>query len=67
MTSADAVKRDFERRLSLNRAILEKRYWFLPVDDKGHEDYVPYFPDVEFDGLTGEPNYIEVVGVRRFR
>ena len=41
MASAEAVKRDFERRLRLNRQILKNPYWTLPVDDVGHEEYIP--------------------------
>jgi hypothetical protein len=40
MTS-DPVDKSFSRRLSLNRAILDNPYWYLPVDDKGHENNVP--------------------------
>lgn len=40
MTS-DVVDESFSRRLSLNRAILDNAYWYLPVDDKGHENFVP--------------------------
>jgi hypothetical protein len=41
MSSVEAVNRSFSRRLRLNHAILKNKYWFLPVDDKGHENYVP--------------------------
>jgi hypothetical protein len=27
--------------VALNRQILENKYWYLPIDDKGHENYVP--------------------------
>jgi hypothetical protein len=40
MTS-DPFNKSFSRRLSLNKAILDKAYWYLPVDDKGHENFVP--------------------------
>jgi len=33
--------KDFERRLRLNRQILKNKYWWLPVDDKGHNNYQP--------------------------
>jgi len=39
--SAEALNRSFSRRLRLNRAILKNKYWSLPVDDKGHENYMP--------------------------
>ena len=41
MVSADAVKRDFNRRLSLNRAVSRSPYWALPVDNVGHSNYQP--------------------------
>lgn len=41
MSSVEAVNRSFSRRLRLNHAILKNKYWFLPVDDKGHENYQP--------------------------
>jgi predicted Zn-ribbon and HTH transcriptional regulator len=37
----EAQNRSFSRRSRLNHAILKNTYWFLPVDDKGHENYVP--------------------------
>ncbi|MCJ7425228.1 hypothetical protein MUP01_13320 [Candidatus Bathyarchaeota archaeon] len=40
-TSASVVDESFARRLQLNRAILKNKYWFLPVDNVGHENYVP--------------------------
>jgi len=33
--------KSFSRRLKLNRAILNNKYWWLPVDDKGHSNYEP--------------------------
>lgn len=41
MRSIEAQSRAFSARLLLNRQILEKAYWYLPVDDTGHEDFVP--------------------------
>lgn len=41
MTSIEAQNRSFLERVTLNRAILQKKYWFLPVDNVGHENYVP--------------------------
>jgi len=37
----DAYNRSFSQRLALNRAILDNQYWVLPVDNKGHENFVP--------------------------
>jgi hypothetical protein len=33
--------KSFARRLALNHAILKNKYWILPVDNVGHENYVP--------------------------
>ncbi len=41
MPSTEAHNRSLSERVRLNRQILENKYWFLPVDDKGHENYVP--------------------------
>ena len=41
MVSVEAVNRSFSRRLALNHAILNNKYWYLPVDNKGHESFVP--------------------------
>jgi hypothetical protein len=35
------VNRSFSERLRLNSALGKNKYWRLPVDDTGHEDYVP--------------------------
>ncbi len=41
MVGSEAYNRSLSLRVALNRQILESKYWFLPVDDKGHENYVP--------------------------
>jgi len=41
LVSVEAVKRDFNRRLNLNRAIFKSPYWALPVDNRGHNNYIP--------------------------
>jgi hypothetical protein len=41
MVSVEAQNRSFAERLRLNHAILKNKYWYLPVDDKGHENYSP--------------------------
>lgn len=33
--------RSLRQRVSLNRAILENNYWTLPVDDRGHQNFMP--------------------------
>jgi hypothetical protein len=35
-----SVDRSFPERLRLNSAILKNKYWSLPVDDVGHENFV---------------------------
>jgi hypothetical protein len=40
LVSVEAV-RSFSRRLRLNSQILKNKYWFLPVNDVGHENYQP--------------------------
>jgi hypothetical protein len=40
-------------RVSLNRQILSKKYWFLPVDDKGHEDFMPVGRGVKTSEMCG--------------
>ena len=41
IVSKDAYKRSLAKRVSLNRQILKSPYWFLPVDDVGHEEFAP--------------------------
>lgn len=41
MPSVEALKRHLANRVSLNRQILESPYWFLPINDVGHENYMP--------------------------
>lgn len=36
-----AYERSLALRVRLNKQILENPYWFLPVDDKGYENYTP--------------------------
>jgi hypothetical protein len=38
---SDSVNRGLSRRLGMNRQISENAYWFLPVDDTGHENFMP--------------------------
>jgi len=37
----DASDKFLAERVKWNKRILENPYWFLPVDDKGHEDFMP--------------------------
>lgn len=41
MTSIELQNRAFRERLSMNHQLLQKKYWFLPVEDAGHENFVP--------------------------
>lgn len=41
IVSKDAYKRSLAKRVSMNRQIMKNPYWFLPVDDSGHENYMP--------------------------
>jgi len=41
LRSVETVSRSVLERVRLNRAILENDYWTLPVDDKGHENFMP--------------------------
>jgi hypothetical protein len=50
---SDAHRRDFERRFRLNRQIIEKLYWILPVDDVGHENFMPVGRGVKSSDLCG--------------
>jgi len=37
----NAYRRSLEKRVSQNKQILENPYFFLPIDDKGHESWTP--------------------------
>jgi hypothetical protein len=51
--SVEAVNRSFSERLRLNHAILKNKYWYLPVDDKGHENYMPVGRGVKSSEFCG--------------
>ncbi len=38
---SEGYKRSLAERVRRNRQILENKYWYLPVDDKGHENFQP--------------------------
>jgi len=50
----EAHKRSLAQRVSLNRQILQNKYWFLPVDNKGHEDFVPVGRGVKTSDWCGK-------------
>jgi len=41
MVNLDVYKRSLAERVSLNSQILKNKYWYLPVDDKGHLEFSP--------------------------
>ena len=53
MVSVEALNRSFSERLRLNHAILNNKYWFLPVDNVGHENYQPVGRGVQSSPLCG--------------
>ena len=53
MVSAEVVRRSFAERLRLNSAIVENKYWVLPVDDVGHENYMPVGRGVKSSPVCG--------------
>ena len=53
MVSVEAVNRSFSERLRLNHAILNNKYWFLPVDYSGHENYMPVGRGVKSSDFCG--------------
>jgi len=38
---SEAYRRSLAKRVALNRQIMENPYWYLPVDDRGFENYMP--------------------------
>ena len=54
LLSVELANEDFSRRLALNRAILKSPYWVLPVDDVGHENFVPVGRGVKSSPLCGK-------------
>lgn len=48
------MNKDFSRRLRLNSAIFKILYWVLPVDDVGHESYIPVGRGVKSSPSCGQ-------------
>jgi len=48
------VDKSYSRRLALNSAIFKNLYWVLPVDDVGHENYIPVGRGVKSSPLCGK-------------
>ena len=53
--NSEAFARSLFQRVALNRAILGNKYWILPVDDKGHENFVPPGRGVKSSDFCGRP------------
>jgi len=53
MVSVEVYNRSLAERVRLNRAILTNKYWFLPVEDKGHEDFEPVGRGVKSSDYCG--------------
>lgn len=53
MVSDEAFERSLAQRVSMNRAILKNRYFLLPVDDVGYEEFVPVGRGVKSSELCG--------------
>jgi len=54
MVSPKAYNRRLNQRLSLNRGILKNKYWLLPVEDKGRENFTPVGRGVPSSELCGK-------------
>jgi len=54
MVSPMAFSRSVAERVRLNRAILTNKYWFMPVDDKGHEAFTPVGRGVRSSDFCGK-------------
>ena len=50
---SEKYKREFERRLRLNRQILKNKYWFLPYEDSGKEFFQPVGRGVKSSEFCG--------------
>jgi hypothetical protein len=53
MVSVEALNRNLSQRLAMNRQILNNKYWFLPYDNTGHENYVPVGRGVKSSDFCG--------------
>ena len=53
LVSVEGAKRSFAERLRLNSAIVKNKYWALPVDDVGHENYMPVGRGVKSSPVCG--------------
>lgn len=51
--SIELQNRSISARVRLNRQLLQNLYWCLPVDDEGHENYMPVGRGVKSSTLCG--------------
>ena len=54
MGSAEVFARYLVERMSVNMQIMKNPYWYLPVDDVGHEEFVPVGRGVKSSVLCGK-------------
>jgi hypothetical protein len=52
------MDKSFARRLRLNSAIVKSPYWVLPVDNKGHENFMPVGR-----GVVSSPSCAKHIGI----
>ena len=64
LVSSEAYKRSLAERVRLNRQILKNPYWFLDVDDKGHEIFSPVGRGVKSSELCGK--WVGIKGCKNF-
>jgi len=53
MNSLESVNRGFSERMRLNSELKNNKYWCLPVDHTGHENYMPVGRGVPSSELCG--------------
>jgi hypothetical protein len=51
---SNLMDKSYSRRLQLNSAIVKNLYWVLPVDDVGHENYMPVGRGVQSSPSCGK-------------
>jgi len=64
MVFSETYQRSLDERVRLNRAILTNKYWHLPVEDKGHEDFEPVGRGVPSSDFCGK--WMHLVVCRNF-
>ena len=64
LVSSEGYKRSLAERVGLNKQILENPYWFLPVDDKGHENFMPVGRGLKSSDYCGK--WMGIKGCKNF-